>query len=232
MEGLFRNLFQRLLPDGCLVCSADRVGRLPLCARCRRELVPADSPACRLAIDGYPEISSLRAAWFVERGGAARAVIHGLKYSHLPWIGDVLGGILANIVGPVPDLITPVPLNRVKWRERGFNQAEAIAVGVASGMGGVPVQPVLVRPRGSVSQTLLDRSARSTASRDIFRVKDDTPLEGRRVLLVDDIFTTGSTASAAARCLLDAGASHVDVAVAGLTPARRATTAAGTTGSR
>ena len=100
------------------------------------------------------------------------------------------------------DVIIPVPLHRSKQRQRGFNQSDLIAEGLSQATG-IPVDTgILERRTGTKTQTRKSRFDRWTNVSDIFRVRDDSRLAGKHVLLVDDVITTGSTIEACASELL------------------------------
>ena len=106
-----------------------------------------------------------------------------------------------------PDLIVPVPLHPRKKRMRGFNQAEYIACGVSRNTG-IPWSGQTVRKiKNTRSQKKLDREARRRNLKRAFQVTEN--LEGKRILVVDDVYTTGSTMDAMAMCLMDAGAAEI-----------------------
>jgi len=119
--------------------------------------------------------------------------------------------------GPASVLVVPVPLFARKLRQRGFNQAELIArvalKGIAAKDKYALSADVLDRTRETQSQIGLTRYQRREDLRGAFRVKDHAKISGREVLLVDDVFTTGTTASECARVLRRAGASRVWVAI-------------------
>jgi ComF family protein len=148
-----------------------------------------------------------------------RELIHLLKYEQVEPAAGVLGKMLARAIqklGPIADsiLVVPVPLYRSKRRERGFNQAELIARAALKGesVGCELRADVLERTRPTVSQIGLTRSQRIENIRGAFRVPHLNRVAGRTVLLVDDVLTTGTTASECARILRKAGAEKVWVA--------------------
>lgn len=154
-----------------------------------------------------------------------RDLIHALKYDGLRPAACGLGKLLADaILQPAPEapaemLVVPVPLHRAKHSERGFNQARVVAAEALSALRRqapdwhLTLAPsILIRLRATESQAGLTTRQRRLNVRGAFRVSDPMLVAGRHILLVDDIFTTGATARAASRALLDAGAESVYVA--------------------
>jgi len=111
------------------------------------------------------------------------------------------------------DAIVPVPLHPARQRERGFNQAELLAQWVSNHIA-VPLRPALQRVRYTTTQTAFDRAERMQNLRDAFRLRKNTDVRRLRVLLIDDILTTGSTLSECARVLKQGGAQSVYAATA------------------
>lgn len=174
--------------------------------------------------------------------GPLRDLTHLLKFDQIRPVDRVLGSMLADSIRAlVPSLpvgrilVVPVPLHRHKQSQRGFNQAEVIVrsalkhLGRPGGLSGdlkdkvslkdrFELQPrVLVRLRDTGSQIGLSRHQRRQNLRGAFAVKDATSIAGRNVLLVDDVYTTGATASECAKVLRRAGAVRVWVATVGRT---------------
>jgi len=111
------------------------------------------------------------------------------------------------------DVIVPVPLHPARQRERGFNQASLLAE-LLSAHTSVPSKPLLERIRYTTTQTALDRSERMENLHTAFRLRKNADVRGLRVLLIDDVLTTGSTLSECARVLKRAGATSVHAATA------------------
>jgi ComF family protein len=165
-----------------------------------------------------------RAVSFGEYAGVLRGLIHLLKYDGILPAAPALGRLLAEAVaqlgrddGATP-LLVPVPLHSSKRSERGFNQAELI---VRSAAKHLPTRPeiatVLKRQRATHSQVGLTREERVANMRGAFRVTDPERVKGRKVIIVDDVMTTGTTVSECARVLKKAGAGRVWAATAART---------------
>ena len=152
--------------------------------------------------------------------GGLRELIHLLKYERVEPAGNVLGTMLAEAVGKLQVsskslMVVPVPLYAGKRREPGFNQAELIAHKALKELALSYAQlrtDVVERIRPTASQIGLTRPQRRENIRGAFRVSHPTKIAGRDVLLVDDVLTTGTTASECARILRKAGAQNVWVA--------------------
>jgi ComF family protein len=146
----------------------------------------------------------------------ARSLVHRLKYGDRIELARALGAMMARAGAELladADVIVPVPLHRSRLWWRRFNQAMALAAAV-SRRSGVPCDPfLLARVKRTQSQVGLTRHQRGENLQGAFRVGADAKprVQGRRILLVDDVVTTGATANACSRALLRAGASAVDV---------------------
>ncbi len=214
---LGRGLAGLAYPALCLGCE----GRLPdpddaLCPSCLRGLPRADVGAARQMLAGA-ELDHVVPLWAFDPGGTVRRVQHALKYGGRPSLGLALGRVMARAVaeaGARIDAVVPVPLSRTRTLERGYNQAEALARGVAAGLA-VPVVDALARTRATRKQATLSAQARVANVDGAFAVVNGVALAGAHVLLVDDVLTTGATMVAAARPLAEAGAT-VSVAALGL----------------
>jgi ComF family protein len=164
-----------------------------------------------------------KAAAYGSYDGGLRDLLHLLKYEHVRPAANVLGRMLAEVIeGLVPlfgnpePVVVPVPLHVSKARQRGFNQSELIAraaLKLKPGELDLELSPaVLKRCRATQSQTGLTRHQRRENMRGAFVVAQPTEIAGCEVLLVDDVYTTGTTVSECARLLRRAGASRVWVA--------------------
>ncbi len=171
--------------------------------------------SCLAAVE--PERSAFEVAAGIEARavyrfeGAARKAVHQLKYQGVTALAPPLGRLMASRLPretPATTLIVPVPLHRSRLRERGYNQAELLAKEVGRRTGA----PVAVRLLGRTAAAPPQAQARSVeartdAVRGAFRAALEA--EGARVLLIDDVCTTGATLAACAGALAEAGAAHV-----------------------
>lgn len=220
-------------PDACQLCYSEsatasdgyvgahcwqgvRFIRPPFCERCG---LPYDGEitthfACANCREMDLHFQSARAA--VIAGHVVLDVIHRYKYQRALWFEPFLADLLVRAARPALakehwDMIVPVPLHPLKKREREFNQAERLSARLGEATS-VPVKKSeLRRVEPTRTQTLLTREQRAANMRNAFAVRPGCQLEGRRVILVDDVLTTGATTSAAAHALRNAGAREVHV---------------------
>jgi ComF family protein len=151
--------------------------------------------------------------------GAAREILHCFKFDDQPELARPLGLLMARLLGsqgPIPGLVVPVPQRLLKRRLRGYDPAAMLARTVSRASGIPAGRRVLVKTRHTRDQALLaSREERAANIAGAFRVRrmGAGRVRGRRILLVDDVLTTGATGADCARALLEAGAARVDVLV-------------------
>lgn len=206
-------------PVLCLGCEGRLdAGGLPVCPACLRDL-PRVPEADAAALFAEAPVERAVPLWAFDPGGTVRRVQHALKYGGRPSLGHPLGRLVgqayAETGGSRPDLVVPVPLARLRLLERGYNQAEPLAEGAAEALGSLVEPDVLVRVRETARQATLSKTDRRRNVDGVFELAPGVEVAGWRILLVDDVLTTGATAAAAARPLAEAGA-LVDVAALAL----------------
>jgi competence protein ComFC len=208
-----------VFPRACAGCGA---GPWPFCEACAGELVPLEPPWCQRCGRPSPAnvdrcrdcpptpIASARAA-FAYRG-PARAAVHRLKFSGWRGVGEALAAALAALGPPPADAVTWVPLAARRRAERGFDQAHVLARAFARRMD-LPAAAFVHRTKATAPQARRTREERLEAVADAFAcIPRRRP--PARLLLVDDVLTTGATASACARALLEAGAHEIHLLTA------------------
>jgi ComF family protein len=235
LPGLVARGFVGLVyPPSCIACGAATGVPHALCAGCWSGVRFIERPYCErlgtpFSVDlGAPGLLSPaalsdppvygRARAVARYDATARRLVQRLKYEDRLDLAGALGAMMARAGGELlaeADVVVPVPLWRWRLWHRRFNQAALLARAATRGSG-VPVAPdLLARVRRTRAQVGLSRAARAENLQGAFRVPEAARarLQAKRVLLVDDVLTTGATANAAARALLRGGAAAVDVLV-------------------
>lgn len=198
----------------CAKCLADPQPLVAeyFCVSCRTPFVnafPLDESGhctlCRLGLTGFDAVYT-----YGSYEGSLRKLIHLFKFEKIHTLAKPLGGFLARVLPREEhfDAIVPMPLHwRRRW-ERGFNQSELLAREIGRRWN-VPVKKAVRRVKPTVPQAGLTNAKRRANVAGAFGLKKYARLKGARVLLVDDVLTTGATAAACARALKRAGATHV-----------------------
>jgi len=227
-----RRCLDAILPPRCLGCGEMVDGARSLCAACWRRLTFIGSPCCRHC--GYPLLQTVadqpicgacaieppvfaraRAALAYDDG--ARGMILRFKHADRTDITRTFGRMLkcagAELLADC-DLITPVPLHRWRLLRRGYNQSALLAYALADACKAPVIPDLLQRVRPTASQQGLSGAQRKqNINTSAFRLhpRHGSRLAGRRVLLIDDVLTTGATVAACTQVLLRAGAAAVDI---------------------
>ena len=240
MRGAVCGLLDLLFPDECRVCgdplnsgNLEEISRIPVCSRCLKDPQPMAAEyycvacrtpfvnpypldesgrcmLCRLGLNGFDQVYSYGAY-----EGTLRTLIHLFKFEGVRPLASKFGELLALAVPREEhfDAIVPMPLHwRRRW-QRGFNQSELLAQEIARRWH-APVVKAIRRKRATAPQAGLTSAQRRDNVRAAFEPRAGAAkksLDGLRVLLVDDVLTTGATASACARALKRAGAAHVSL---------------------
>jgi ComF family protein len=151
------------------------------------------------------------------KAGSVQRVLHALKYKDQPEIGRMLGKVygadlLSGGFRDEFDTIVPVPLHPYKKKRRGYNQSEEFGIGIAELLNIPCSEEFLQRLEVTDTQTKKSRIKRWENVRDVFGVVNPELVANKRILLIDDVVTTGATLEAAGRTLLNAGASELSIA--------------------
>ena len=223
-------------PSPCRICQEPLTfHRSLVCETCWEAIRLIESPICTCCGTPFPweesEVSTVqflcgtcrlreppfhqaRSVAYYE--GTMREAIHLFKYGKRLDMGGHLGGLMVNCFPPdwdlsTIDLVLPIPLHlRRRW-ERGFNQSVILATGLARFLGVKLETRLLSRSRATLPQSDLSPSEKFTNLKGAFSVRRPDKIEGRGILLIDDIYTSGATAQEATKTLLKAGAERVFV---------------------
>ena len=193
--------------------------KAPYCSKCSR---PLSSTLQDIPILLCPECR--RQNFYFKKAfiptlyeGVMKKVIHLLKYNKKMGIMRSLKKIIKSYFDHLDfsfshlDLVVPIPLHRRKLKERGFNQAELIARVIARHLQVRLTKGNLKRVKATITQTTLSRKERRKNIKEAFEIKDKDGFQAKNVLLVDDVYTTGTTIKEAARVLKEAGVKEVYV---------------------
>jgi ComF family protein len=227
LRRLGRGILEIALPAECAGCGERlRTTERAVCGGCLDRLQPPQMPICPAC--GMGDLNPKRrcpgclpgeSAWEIARQAAIWSepmptLIHALKFHGLTEVrwpfADLLARLVEREMGPAPwDLIAPVPLHRTRERERGFNQSALIARALGQRLGWPVDLRAVRRHRATRTQTNLGRGQRLANVEGAFSCPRPESIADKRILLVDDVHTTGATMRAAAQALREAGAREV-----------------------
>ncbi|GIV14938.1 MAG: amidophosphoribosyltransferase [Armatimonadota bacterium] len=222
---IWEEILDALYPPRCAACAlvgcdgwcdecADSIAyiSLPVCARCGTPVDPEGFCSSCPVHSLVPEVVRTVARY----DGVIRSAIHRFKYGNRASLAPALARLLIQtwqtpLTEPLraADVVVPVPIHRQRERERGFNQSALLAREFCRSTGLPLLQDVLERTVYRQPQVGLDAAERRENVKDAFRVTQPQAVAGKSVLLIDDVWTTGSTLNEAARALLTAGAERV-----------------------
>lgn len=234
-EGIVQAFIDILYPPCCLICHTRIRGARPqgpLCAGCREKINTLTAPFCSKCGRGVAGAHTregkcalcLKQQYHFDRAwagyaydGIIKEMLHCFKYNHKVSLGGTLAGLMLDFIReyrlPVGscDYIVPIPLSPARLREREFNQAYVLAAALSGNLKLKLLDNNLKRVRNTKSQADLDRISRWKNIRGAFKLKAPNLVKDKTILLIDDVLTTGATASEAAGALKDAGAGSVYV---------------------
>ena len=212
-----------MLPQRCPGCGAPAAAEWLLCERCHARLPHLGMPVCVRCLfeDRQPDGCTrhphdrVHVAWLYDERVAA--LVHAFKFGGRPGLAAVLAVPLSHVLLPVLPrgvLVTGVPLHAARRRERGYDQAAALAEALATALGAPYVPELLERTRATAAQSALGPRARRDNVAGAFRLRHAAWVSARDVLVVDDVVTTGATLHEAMRALRAGGARPIGAAAA------------------
>jgi len=210
----FVDLINLMFPDVCVACGTSlQKNEHQLCLSCLNDIpktnyhLMEDNPVEKRFWGKVP-VYRATSFFFFQKGSSFQKVLHILKYKGNKEIGELLGKYAAIDLLDSPgftsiDLIIPVPLHPKKLKSRGYNQSEWIGKGISAILNKPLDTTTLLRVRENATQTKKTVYERYENTEGIFQLSNNSVLEGKHILLVDDVLTTGSTLEACIRALLE-----------------------------
>jgi ComF family protein len=222
MKNIFEDFAGLFYPSLCITCNRKLVTQEKfICLHCIQDLP-------RTQFHSYPDNKIAQLFWgrtyvenatswlYFRKGSRYQKLVHYLKYKGLKEIGEemgkLFGGELINTPFQGIDVVVPVPLHPRKLKQRGYNQSDWIAKGIALSLNKPLMINNLTRNIFTNTQTRKNRFERWQNVEGIFNVRDLSGFAQKHILVVDDVVTTGSTLEAAVVALLQAGAAKVSIA--------------------
>ena len=229
LPNILNDLNTVLFPLVCFGCNARLYrGEQTLCVPCRDQLpltefnFSAENQVDRTFYGRIPVKKSSCFLYFYEHG-IVRNLIHHLKYRNQPQIGNFLGRWYGKLLEEDPslpfiDMVIPVPLHPKKLKKRGYNQVLGFGSEIARALGTSCRDDLLEKVAHTQTQTHKSRIFRWQHERPVFEVKDCRDLDRKKVLLVDDVITTGATLEACAQALMRCADVEVYIATMAMVP--------------
>lgn len=217
-----KDFFNLFFPDLCVVCNNHLINQEKLiCISCLYHLPKTnfhhdiDNPVSQL-FWGRTKLEYATALFYFNKGSKYQSMMHQFKYHGKKEIGFVLGKYfgtqIKESVFKQVDVVIPVPLHKSKLRKRGYNQSEWLAWGISESLNKPMDIKSLVRTVATDTQTRKSRFDRWKNVERIFHITDHKALEGKHVLIIDDVVTTGSTLEACINAVLEVNNTKVSIA--------------------
>ena len=217
-----------LYPQICFGCGTDQVEKnKPLCNPCIHDLPFTDffsineNPVEKI-FWGRVSVLHAGALLFFTKDSLVQTLMTQLKYHHNKKVGILFGQLMGEAIASAEkfeqiDLLIPIPILPSKINSRGYNQSQVIAMGIQQVWNRPIFGDVLAKKNWSNSQTKKDRKARLQQVPDLFILNHPNRIEGKNILLVDDVLTTGATLEAAIATLMAGSPASISIAVAAYT---------------
>jgi len=219
----YEDFLALVFPKTCCVCKRSLFGfENLLCKICIAQLpvthyhLRPEANDLKTKITGLTQANRVFSFLRFTKKGMSQRILHQLKYKQQPELGNVLGRMYGQLLldsfAGEWDYVVPVPLHPVKFKKRGYNQSERFAQGLAEVLK-IPTHAGLQRVKFTETQTNKSRWQRWENVESVFNVAERNVIFDKKLLLVDDVMTTGATLAACANTLLGSGARSVDIAV-------------------
>jgi len=200
---------------------------MPLCPKCIQDLPTTDffsineNPVEKIFWGRVP-VQSAGALLFFTKDSLVQTLMAQLKYHHNKKVGILFGQLMGQAIAAEKkfeqiDMLIPIPILDSKINSRGYNQSQVIAIGIQQVWNRTILDDVLIKKSWSNSQTKKDRTARLQQVPDLFILNHPNRIEGKNILLVDDVLTTVATLEAAIETLMAGSPASISIAVAAYT---------------
>ncbi len=220
---MFNAIINLFFPKVCYACSYLLTdNELHICTTCRHNLPVAsyhfeNNNTVEKVFYGRIKLEQATALLRFEKKGIVQQLLHNLKYRGHETISKILGEWLGNELKTIEaynniDAVIPVPLHRNKLRKRGYNQVAKFGIEIAKSLNAEYIDNVLIKTTATKTQVFKKRISRWNNTNEIFSVTNTNDIEGKHILLVDDIITTGATIEACANMLYKAKNIKISVA--------------------
>lgn len=225
---MFHDFVNLLYPAVCHICEAELVKHEELiCTSCLHDLpvtkyhLDNDNPVKKVFY-GRVKIEKATALLHFRKKSGVQHLIHALKYKGHPEIGNYLGRWLGEELKSISefqdiDFVLPVPLHKLKLKERGYNQVEGFARELALVLNAEFIDDLLLKVNATQTQTLKDRISRWGKIEETLQLRNPERIIGKHVLLTDDLITTGATLEACAHKLLEIPGIRISIATMAIT---------------
>lgn len=209
-------------PNCCVACSDSLAkGEELVCTHCMLEMPQTSyhkevDNELQVRLSNRFEVTNAAALFKFTKSSRVQHILHALKYKNRPEVGIMLGKVLGQKIADArimkPDIIIPVPLHPSRKRKRGYNQSAKFAEGLSVKLDIPFSDTIIARLVKTDTQTKKNKLNRWQNVSEVFHVKDPLTVKGKRILLVDDVITTGATIEACAYILKQNGCTEINIA--------------------
>ncbi|MCF6294339.1 MAG: ComF family protein [Flavobacteriaceae bacterium] len=220
---MYNSIVNLFFPKVCYACSHLLTdNEIHICTTCRHNLPVTNyhfenNDAVEKVFYGRIKLEQATALLRFEKKGIVQQLLHNLKYRSHETIGAILGEWLGNELKTIEaynniDAVIPVPLHKNKLRKRGYNQVAKFGVEIAKALNAEYIDSVLIKTTATKTLVFKKRISRWDSTNEMFIITNTNLIEGKHILLVDDIITTGATIEACANILNKANSIKISIA--------------------